>query len=152
MIDRYPFGYSIVDEDYDSLFKSEILIGNLSRVFAGLAILISCMGLFGLSAFTAEQRTREIGIRKILGANTTGIVAMLSKDFLKIVLVAIIIGSPLAFYFINKWLQDFAYRINIKWWVFVLAGFGAILIAFVTVSFQAIKAAIANPVNSLRSE
>ncbi len=110
------------------------------------------MGLFGLSAFTAEQRTREIGIRKILGANTTGIVAMLSKDFLKIVLVAIIIGSPLAFYFINKWLQDFAYRIDIKWWVFVLAGFAAILIAFVTVSFQAIKAAIANPVNSLRSE
>jgi putative ABC transport system permease protein len=148
----YPFGYSFVDEDYDNLFKSEILIGNLSRIFAGLAILISCMGLFGLSAFTAEQRTKEIGIRKVLGANIPGIVSLLSKDFLKIVLVAIIIGSPLAFYFMNKWLQDFAYRIDIRWWVFALAGLSAVLIAFVTVSFQAIKAAVANPVSSLRSE
>lgn len=148
----YPFGYSFVDEDFDNLFKSETLIGNLSRIFAGLGIFISCLGLFGLSAFTAEQRTREIGIRKVLGANTPGIVTMLSKDFLKIVLIAIAIGSPIAFYFMNKWLQDFAYRINIEWWVFVIAGFAAVAIAFITVSFQAIKAAIANPVNSLRSE
>ena len=148
----YPFGYSFVDEDFDKLFKSETLVGNLSKIFAGLAILISCMGLFGLSAFTAEQRTREIGIRKVLGANTSGIVSMLSKDFLKIVLIAIVIGSPIAFYFMSRWLQDFAYRINIEWWVFVLAGFAAVFIAFFTVSFQAIKAAVANPVNSLRSE
>ena len=148
----YPFGYSFVDEDFDKLFKSETLVGSLSRIFAGLAILISCMGLFGLSAFTAEQRTREIGIRKVLGANTSGIVSMLSKDFLKIVLIAIVIGSPIAFYFMSRWLQDFAYRINIQWWVFLLAGFAAVFIAFFTVSFQAIKAAVANPVNSLRSE
>ncbi len=148
----YPFGYSFVDEDFDKLFKSETLVGSLSKIFAGLAILISCMGLFGLSAFTAEQRTREIGIRKVLGANTSGIVSMLSKDFLKIVFISIVLGSPVAFYFMSKWLQDFAYRINIQWWVFVLAGFAAILIAFFTVSFQAIKAAVTNPVNSLRSE
>ena len=148
----YPFGYSFVDEDFDKLFKSESLVGNLSKIFAGLAILISCLGLFGLSAFMAEQRTREIGIRKVLGANTSGIVSMLSKDFLKIVLIAILIGSPIAFYFMSKWLQDFAYRINIQWWVFVLAGFAAVLIAFFTVSFQAIKAALSNPVTSLRSE
>jgi len=148
----YPFGYSFVDEDFDKLFKSETLVGDLSKIFAGLAILISCLGLFGLSAFTAEQRTREIGIRKVLGANTSGIVSMLSKDFLKIVLIAIVIGSPIAFYFMSRWLEDFAYRINIQWWVFVLAGFAAILIAFFTVSFQAIKAALSNPVTSLRSE
>jgi ABC-type antimicrobial peptide transport system permease subunit len=148
----YPFEYSFVDEDFDKLFKSETLIGNLSRIFAGLGIFISCLGLFGLSAFTAEQRTREIGIRKVLGANTPGIVALLSKDFLKIVFIAIAIGSPLAFYLMNKWLQDFAYRIHIQWWVFVIAAFVALLIAFLTVSFQAIKAAIANPVRSLRSE
>jgi putative ABC transport system permease protein len=148
----YPFGYSFVDEDFDNLFKSETLIGNLSRIFAGLGIFISCLGLFGLSAFTAEQRTREIGIRKVLGANTSGIVTMLSKDFLKIVLVAIAIGSPIAFYFMNQWLQDFAYRIHIQWWIFVLTGIAALLIAFLTVSFQAIKAAIANPVSSLRSD
>ena len=148
----YPFAYHFVEEEFDNLFKSETLIGNLSRIFAGLAIFISCLGLFGLSAFTAEQRTREIGIRKVLGANTPGIVGMLSKDFLKIVLIAIAIGSPLAFYFMNKWLQDFAYRIHIQWWVFVLAGIAAVSIAFITVSFQAIKAAVANPVTSLRSE
>jgi putative ABC transport system permease protein len=148
----YPFGYRFVDEDFDQIFKSETLIGNLSGIFAGLAILISCLGLFGLSAFTAEQRTREIGIRKVLGANTSGIVSMLSRDFLKVVVVAILIGSPLAYYFIDKWLQDFAYRINISWWVFVFAGLAAILIAFLTVSFQAVRAAVANPVNSLRSE
>jgi ABC-type antimicrobial peptide transport system permease subunit len=148
----YPFEYSFVDEDFDNLFKSETLIGNLSRIFAGLGIFISCLGLFGLSAFTAEQRTREIGIRKVLGANTQGIVVMLSKDFLKIVFISIVVGSPLAFYFINKWLQDFAYRIYIHWWVFVLAACVALLIAFLTVSFQAIKAAVANPVRSLRSE
>jgi predicted permease len=148
----YPFTYSFVAEDFDNLFKSETLIGSLSKIFAGLAIFISCLGLFGLSAFTAEQRTREIGIRKVLGANAPGIVALLSRDFLKIVLLAIVLGSPLAFYFMNKWLQDFAYRINIQLWVFVLAGSAAIAIAFITVSFQAIKAAVVNPVNSLRSE
>jgi putative ABC transport system permease protein len=148
----YPFQYNFVDKQFDNIFRSESLIGNLSRIFAALAILISCLGLFGLSAFTAEQRTKEIGIRKVLGANITGIVSMLSKEFLKIVLVSIVIATPVAFYFMNKWLQDFAYRISISWWVFVLAGFSAILIALLTVSFQAIRAAVANPVSSLRSE
>lgn len=148
----YPVEYSFVDDQFASIFKSETLVGNLSKIFAALAIFISCLGLFGLSAFTAEQRTKEIGIRKVLGANTTGIIAMLSKDFLRIVFIAILLATPLSFYFMNKWLQDFAYRITIGWWVFLFAGLAAILIAMFTVSFQAIKVATINPVKSIRSE
>lgn len=148
----YPMEYSFVDDQFASIFKSETLIGNLSKIFAALAIFISCLGLFGLSAFTAEQRTKEIGIRKVLGANITGIIAMLSKDFLRIVFIAILLATPISFYFTNRWLQDFSYRISIGWWVFFFAGLAAILIALVTVSFQAIKVALINPVKSLRSE
>jgi predicted permease len=148
----YPVEYNFVDDQFASIFKSETLIENLSKVFAALALIISCLGLFGLSAFTAEQRTREIGIRKVLGANITGIVAMLSKDFLRIVFVAIILATPLSFYFMHRWLQDFAYRISISWWVFLSGGLAAIAIALFTVSFQAIKVAVMNPVRSLRSE
>jgi ABC-type antimicrobial peptide transport system permease subunit len=148
----YPVEYSFVDDQFDIIFKSETLIGNLSRIFAALAIFISCLGLFGLSAFTAEQRTKEIGIRKVLGANITGIIAMLSKDFLRIVFIAILLATPLSFYFMDRWLQDFSYRITIGWWVFFFAGLAAILIALFTVSFQAIKVALINPVKSLRSE
>ena len=148
----YPVEYDFVDDQFAAIFKSETLIGNLSKIFAALAIFISCLGLFGLSAFTAEQRTKEIGIRKVLGANITGIIAMLSKDFLRIVFIAILLATPIAFYFMNRWLQEFSYRISIGWWVFVFAGLAAILIALCTVSFQAIKAALINPVKSLRSE
>jgi putative ABC transport system permease protein len=148
----YPFNYTFVDEEFNRLFKSEMLIGKLSRLFAMLAILISCLGLFGLAAYTAERRTKEIGIRKVLGASVQGVVALLSKDFLKLVGIAILIATPLAWWFMHNWLQDFAYRINISWWVFFAAGIIALVIAFFTVSYQAIKAAVANPVRSLRTE
>jgi putative ABC transport system permease protein len=117
-----------------------------------MAILISCLGLFGLAAFSAEQRNKEIGIRKVLGASVTGIVGLLSKDFLKLVIIAMIIATPIAWYGMHKWLQDFVYKIDISWWMFVLAGAMAIFIALFTVSSQAIKAALMNPVKSLKTE
>jgi putative ABC transport system permease protein len=120
--------------------------------FAIIAIIIGCLGLFGLSAYTANQRIKEIGIRKVLGASISSITTMLSKDFLKLVLISIVIASPLAWLVMDNWLQDFAFRVNIKWWVFAVAGLSALLIALATVSFQAIKAALSNPVKSLRSE
>jgi putative ABC transport system permease protein len=146
------FDYQFADKEYAKKFGDEERIGKLSAFFALLAIMISCLGLFGLISFVAEQRTMEIGIRKVLGANASGIVALLSKDFLKLVTIAIIIASPIAWIIMNKWLQNFAYRANISWWIFFLAGIVALLIALFTVSFQAIKAAIANPVKSLRTE
>jgi ABC-type antimicrobial peptide transport system permease subunit len=121
-------------------------------VFAALAIVISCLGLFGLAAYTAERRTKEIGIRKVLGASVPGIAGLLSKDFLQLVLLSCIIAFPLAWWAMNSWLQDFQYRISIHWWVFVAAGILSVLIALATISFQAIKAAVANPVKSLRTE
>jgi predicted permease len=148
----YPFEYTFVDETFNAKFKSEQLIGKLSQLFAILAILISCLGLFGLAAYTAEQRSKEIGIRKVLGASVSGLVKLLSKDFLKLIGISILISIPIAWYAMDNWLQDYAYRIEISWWVFIIAGVGAILIALVTVSFQAIKAAIANPVDSLKTE
>jgi ABC-type antimicrobial peptide transport system permease subunit len=122
------------------------------NVAVGITIFISCMGLFGLGIFTAERRGKEIGIRKVLGASATQIVTMLSRDFVLLVLLAVVIASPVAWYFMNQWLQSFAYRTTISWWLFALAGLGGIFIALVTLSFQAIKVAIANPVESLRSE
>ena len=148
----YPFEYSFVDEQFNAKFKSEVLIGKLSRIFAALAIIISCLGLFGLAAYTAQKRTREIGIRKVLGASVTGITRLLSKDFLRLVFLSAIIAFPLAWWAMYSWLQNYAYRITINPWVFVLAGIVAVFIALVTVVFQSIKAAVANPVNSLRSE
>lgn len=148
----YPFEYSFVDEVFNAKFKNEQLVGELSKLFAILAILISCLGLFGLAAYTAEQRSKEIGIRKVLGASVSGIVQLLSKDFLKLVGIAIVIAVPIAWYATHNWLQDFAYRIEINWWIFVIAGLSAVGIAMLTVSFQAIKAAIANPVDSLKTE
>jgi len=120
--------------------------------FAGLSLLIACLGLFGLSIFVVERKIKEIGIRKVLGASVSGIVGLLSKDFLKLVIIAAIIASPLAWYFMSEWLRDFAYRIAIGWWVFVVAGISAVFIALITISFKAVKAAIANPVKSLRTE
>ncbi|MES2328930.1 MAG: ABC transporter permease [Bacteroidota bacterium] len=148
----YPFDYTFVDDQFNNRFKSEMLIAKLSRVFAVLAILISCLGLFGLSAYTAERRTKEIGIRKVLGASVTGITRLLSKDFIQLVIISTLIAFPLSWWAMNKWLQGYAYRINISLWVFAVAGIAAVFIALVTISFQSVKAAVANPVKSLRTE
>jgi len=147
-----PFSYSFLDADFNRMYDAEQRTGKLFITFAVFAIFIACLGLFGLVTYAAEQRTKEIGVRKVLGASIGGIVAMLSKDFAKLVLIASLIAFPVAWWTMNKWLQSFAYRINISWWVFVVAGIAAILIALITVSFQAIKAAVANPVKSLRTE
>ena len=148
----HPFDYSFVDEDYNKQYKTEQQLSSLSATFSILIIFISCLGLLGLTIVAVSQRTKEIGVRKVLGASVSGIAALLSKDFVKLVLIAIVIASPLAWWLMNEWLTDFAYRINIKWWVFAVAGVIAVFIALVTVSSQAIKAGIANPVKSLRTE
>jgi ABC-type antimicrobial peptide transport system permease subunit len=149
---KFPFTYQFLDEAYQNLYTSEQMINKLSGYFAILAIFICCLGLLGLIMFTAEQRTKEIGIRKVLGANTTSLFALLSKEFLLLVLIAFVIASPLAWWAMHNWLTGFAYRINMSWWMFLLAGFLAMFIASATISVQAIKAAIANPVKSLRTE
>ncbi len=147
-----PIEFSFVDEAINELYTNDKRTATIISLFAGLTIFVGCLGLFGLAVFSAEQRTKEIGIRKVLGASVPSLVQLLSKDFVKLVIVSILIASPLAYYVMHKWLQDFAYRIHIEWWVFALAGFIALLIALLTVSFQAIKAALANPVKSLRTE
>ena len=146
------FSYSFLDERYNNTYKSEQKIALIIGLFAGLTIFVACLGLFGLATFTAEQRTKEIGIRKVLGASITGVVALLSKDFLKLVLIAFVIAIPIAISVMSKWLEDFAYRIDISWWIFALAALLTVIITIVTVSFQAIKAAMSNPVKSLRTE
>ncbi|OCX52711.1 hypothetical protein BEL04_11925 [Mucilaginibacter sp. PPCGB 2223] len=147
-----PFAYFFLDENYDEQYKAEQKLGDIFITAASIAVFIACMGLFGLASFIARQRTKEIGIRKVLGASVLNIVRLISTDFLKLVIVAIIIASPIAWYAMDKWLLNFAYRITIQWWMFLLAGTMAIIIAFITVSFQSVKAALANPVKSLRSE
>ncbi|MCW3118443.1 MAG: transporter permease [Chitinophagaceae bacterium] len=151
-IPNRPFEYYFLDEFFDRQYRAENNFGNLFLNFAVLAIFISCLGLLGLSSYSTLQRTKEIGIRKVLGASVSGIVNLLSVDFIKLVLIALIIAAPVAWFGMNKWLQDFAYRTNITWWVFALTGGVSVLIAFATISFQAIKAALANPVKSLRTE
>jgi putative ABC transport system permease protein len=148
----YPFEYNFVDAEFDKIFKTETLIGKLAGIFSILAIFISCLGLFGLAAYTAERRTKEIGVRKVLGASTQSLAALLSKDFLLLVAISCLIAFPLAWWAMKNWLQSFAYRIDIHWTVFVFSGILALMIAVLTVSFQAIKAAVANPVKSLRTE
>ncbi|WP_266368142.1 ABC transporter permease [Tellurirhabdus rosea] len=148
----YPFDYEFADVTFEKQYQSEMLIGKLANTFAMLAIFIACLGLFGLAMFMAEQRTKEIGVRKVLGASVTSIVALLSGDFLRLVLIAIVIATPLAWWAMNRWLQDFVYRIDIPWWVFPVAGLLAVSIALLTVSFQSVKAALMNPVKSLRTE
>ena len=147
-----PFSYTFMDESFNNVYKAEQRIGKISLAFAFLTILVACLGLFGLVTFIAEQRIKEIGIRKVLGASVLGIVSLLSKDFVKLVIVSICIASPIAYYAMNLWLQDFAFRIKIEWWIFVLAGISAIVIALLTVSYQAIRAALMNPVKSLKTE
>jgi putative ABC transport system permease protein len=134
------------------MYKRETKLGAIFEYFSALSILIACMGIFGLSIYSIQQRTKEIGIRKVLGANTPDIVTELSKNFLKPVFIAAIIASPVAYIVMNKWLQSFAYRIDISWWIFFIAGLLALFIALITVGFQAIKAALANPMKSLRTE
>lgn len=147
-----PFSFRFMDDSFDEMYRAEQRVGTIALIFSALAIMIACLGLFGLSTFIAEQRTKEIGIRKVLGANVSGIVQLLSKDFVKLVIIAFVIATPVAWYFMNHWLQDFAYRIKIEWWIFAFAGLVAMSIALATVSFQAIKVALTNPVKSLRSE
>jgi putative ABC transport system permease protein len=149
---RKPFSYYFLDEFFDRQYRGEERFGKLFLNFAILAIFISCLGLLGLASYSTLQRTKEIGIRKVMGATVLNIVNLLSKDFLQLVLISFFIAVPLAWYFMYDWLKDFAYRININWWVFVAAGFVAVLIALFTISFQAIRAAVANPVKSLRTE
>jgi len=147
-----PFQYDFVDEEYAEKFASEVRIGTLSGIFTALAILISCLGLFGLTSFVAEQRTKEIGVRKVLGASVFNVWNMLSKDFLKLVIISCFIAVPIAYYVMNGWLQEYPYRVILKWWIFGLAMLGAMLVTVITVSFQAIKAARSNPTKSLRTE
>jgi predicted permease len=148
----YPFTYHFVDDQFNAMFQNEQLISKLSRVFAALAIIISCLGLFGLAAYTAERRTKEIGVRKVLGASVTSITTLLSKDFLQLVFISCIVAFPVAWWMMYSWLKNYKYRIEISWWIFLAAGISAILIALITISFQSVKAALANPVKSLRTE
>jgi ABC-type antimicrobial peptide transport system permease subunit len=148
----YPVEYKFVDDTFSKLFTTETLIGKLAGIFALLAILISCMGLFGLSAYTAEIRTKEIGIRKVLGASTSGLAGLLTKDFIKLVAISCLIAFPIAWWTMKNWLDSYHYRIDISWTVFVAAGILALIIAMLTVSFQAIKAALSNPVKSIKTE
>lgn len=147
-----PFTYTFLDERFGNMYAAEMRLGRMFAIFAGFAIIIACLGLFALTAFTAEQRTKEIGIRKVLGASVTSIVVLLSKEFGKLVLIAFVIASPVAWWAVNKWLEDYQYKITLGWTLFAVAGLAAFLIALLTMSFQSIKAAVSNPVNSLRSE
>ena len=149
---QFPFSYKFSDEEYQKLYTGEQVVSKLANYFAVLAVFISCLGLLGLVMFAAEQRTKEFGIRKVLGARPTTLFNLLSKEFLLLVFIAMVIASPLAWIAMNNWLQDYVYRIHISWWMFAVAGMLAVLIALVSVSFQAIKAAIANPVKALRTE
>jgi ABC-type antimicrobial peptide transport system permease subunit len=146
------FNYSFVDDDYNKLYKQETLLGKLTDYFSLLAIIITCLGLLGLITLAVAQRKKEIGIRKVLGAGIASVFTLLSKEFIQLVILAFAIATPVAWWLMKIWLNNYAYKIEINWWVFVIAGLATVIIALITVSFQAIKAAIANPVESLRSE
>ena len=148
----FPFTYNFLDEAYQKQYETETRTASLSGYFAVLAIIISCLGLFGMAAFTAQKRQKEIGIRKVIGASSAGITAMLSKDFLKLIGIALLIAFPVSWWMMNNWLESYAHRINITPTTFLLAGILVLTIAFIAISFQTIKAAITNPVRSLRSE
>ncbi|MCK0177669.1 ABC transporter permease [Flavobacteriaceae bacterium S0862] len=147
-----PYSYEFVDEEYAKKFASEERVASLARVFTLLAILISCLGLFGLASFVAEQRTKEIGVRKVLGASVRNLWMLLSKDFVQLVIISLLISAPIAYYVMNQWIQKFAYRTDISWWIFLAAALGALIITLITVSFQSIRAALSNPTKSLRTE
>jgi len=147
-----PFEYSFLDEDFQKNYAAEERLSTMIRYFTIMAILISCLGLFALSAYMAESRIKEIGVRKVLGATVFNVWQLLSGDFVLLVIIAFVIASPIAYYFMHNWIQNYSYRTDISWWIFALAGAGALVITLLTVSFQAIKAAVANPARSLRSE
>jgi len=147
-----PFNYHFLDDDYNRLYEAEQRSSALFSVAAGLAIILACLGLFGLAAFTTVQRTKEIGIRRVLGANLANITLLISGDFLRLVGVAILVAAPLAWWAANKWLQDFAFRIPVQWYVFIITGLVTLFIALCTVGFHSVKAALMNPVRSLRTE
>jgi putative ABC transport system permease protein len=148
----YPIEYKFLDENFEQMYHGEDKLKSLLEIFTAIAVFVGCIGLFGLAAYTAERRRKEVGIRKVLGASVQSVVMLLAKDFILLVVASVIIASPIANYFMQKWLENFAYRIHISWWIFVIAAIGALGIAFLTVSFQAIKAAVSNPVKSLRTE
>jgi len=147
-----PFSYAFLDQEVQKQYQAEISLSNIINSFTIMAILISCLGLFGLAAFSAEQRQKEIGIRKVLGASVAGVVGLLSREFIWLVGIAFVLATPLSWWAMHKWLQGFAYKVPVSWWMFAIAGVLSIMIALLTVSFHAIKAALANPVKSLRSE
>jgi putative ABC transport system permease protein len=147
-----PFEYAFLDAQVQKQYETELILSRIISCFTGMAVLISCLGLFGLAAFNAEQRIKEIGIRRVLGAGVPGIVGLLSQDFLKLVLISLVIATPVGWWAAVKWLQGFAYQVPLQWWMFGLAGLLAMTIALLVVSFQAVRAAMANPVKSLRSE
>lgn len=146
------FEYQFFDDRLSEAYQNEAELASLGKLFAGIAIFLSCFGLFGLISLTVQQRAKEIGIRKVLGASVPGIVGLLSKDFLQLIVFALVLATPIAWYLMGQWLEDFAYRIELEWWHFTVAGAAAVLVAFFTMSFQSIRAAMANPVDSLRSE
>nr|WP_294790498.1 ABC transporter permease [uncultured Mucilaginibacter sp.] len=148
----YPFSYRFMDEQFDRFFSNEALVGDIAQIFSGLAIIISCLGLFGLAAYTAERRFKEIGIRKVLGASVSGIVALLSTKFLQLIAVSCLVAFPVSWWLTSNWLKQYVYRVNVEWWVFAAAGMLTIIVALITICFQTVKAALANPVKSLRSE
>ncbi len=148
----FPLEYKFVDDQFNEMYFSEQQTSKVSGIFASLAVIISCLGLFGLASFTAERRVKEIGIRKVLGASVTNLTGLLSKDFLQLVIVSCLVAFPVAWWIMHKWLQGYEYRITISWWIFIIEGFMALLIASFTISFQTIRAALANPVTNLRSE
>lgn len=152
VVPNVPFDYSFLDEDIAQLYIEEKQTASIGMIFSLLTVFVTYLGLFGLAAYTAEQRNKEIGIRKVLGASVAGIVKLISTDFIKLVTIALLITFPLAYYVMNNWLQDFTYRIDISWHPFVFTGLCALGIAFFTVSFQVIKSALANPVDSLKTE
>jgi putative ABC transport system permease protein len=147
-----PFDYTFIDDEYAQKFAAEQRTGNLSGIFAALAVFISCLGVFGLASFIAEQRIKEIGIRKVLGASTFNIWQMFSKDFIVIILISLCIAIPVAYYAAHKWLENYQYKTTLAWWIFLLGGAGVLMITLLTASYHAVKAALANPVKSLRVE
>jgi len=149
---NHPFEYKFLDDHFVELYRADQIVSKVVGILSGLAILISCLGLFGLATYSAEKRVKEIGIRKVMGASMLNITTMLSKDFIRLVIFANFIAWPIAWFMVNRWLQDFAFRVSINWWIFVLAGISTLVIALLTVSYQAIKAALMNPVKSLKSE
>ena len=148
----YLFKYTFYDQTLDSFYEKEAKFFSLFKILSFIAIFIGCLGLYGVVAFMAESRTKEMGIRKAIGASAMNIFGLFSVDFIKLVVIALVIASPIAWYFMNEWLQDFSYKVSISWWLFAVAGVAAVLIALVTISFQSVKAAMTNPVKALRSE